>query len=157
MLEDKEEFLPLFPPGFYEMTPDQLEDIFVNPFINQERRIFLVSRLKSLFKRFSEAGIPAEIWIDGSFSTFKESPGDVDLIFFYSDNDVQNLTPDQISILKEINDRTLSQIRYNCDVFLVRKEDMESRSYWRGWFCFTRDEQPKGIARIWYDNNIQAA
>lgn len=151
--ENKPEFPPLFPPGFHDVTLDCLEKTFVEPFANNSRRAYLVERLHSLFRRLESVKLPAEIWLDGSFVTHKEEPDDIDLIIYFEDKDLTNLTSEQVYIINELNDRALSQIRYNCDVFIVRKDDVDNRSYWRGWFCFTRKEEPKGVARIWYNSN----
>jgi hypothetical protein len=152
-VETKQEFPPLFPPGFHNLTIDCLEETFVTPFVNNHRRAYLVERFKSLFKRFAEANIPAEFWLDGSFTTQKEEPDDIDLIIFFSEDDVRSITPEQISIITEVLDNQSSKIRYSCDVYMAYKENDERRSYWRGWFCFTRDEQPKGVARIFYQKD----
>ena len=47
----------------------------------------------------------------------------------------------------------LSKIRYSIDVLLLPSNDINNRSYWRGWFGFSRNEQPKGIPRLYYGIN----
>ena len=139
---------PLFQAGFKDITIDELEDVFVNPFDNNGRRAYLLERFMALIDKFKETGISSEVWIDGSFATNKPEPGDIDMIFFVDGNEANALEPEKQRILNELNDRKISQIRYKCDVFIVPNQNSNMRSYWRGWFGFSRNEEPKGIVRL---------
>jgi hypothetical protein len=125
-----------------------MPDIFIEPFVIKDRREYLINRFKVLIERFKETGLNAEVWIDGSFATTKPEPNDIDVIFFIDGNKANMLSSDKKNILIELNNRTYSQIRYKCDVFIVPNDDQNLRSYWRGWFGFSRNEVPKGIVRI---------
>jgi hypothetical protein len=37
------------------------------------------------------------------------------------------------------------QLNYLTDVRYAGNDDEELRSYWRGWYGFSRDEKPKGF------------
>jgi hypothetical protein len=142
------DFAPLHSAGFKDIDSDQFENIFLEPFDNRSRREYLLSRFAVLLERFKSTGLSAEVWIDGSFSTLKPEPGDIDVIFFVDPNDVNQLAPDKQQILIELNNRDHSKIRYNCDVFILPNNNQNNRSYWRGWFGFSREEEPKGIFRL---------
>lgn len=142
------EYKPLHNAGFLDINSSELENTFVKPFVNKDRREYLLQRFNSLIERFKETGLNAEIWIDGSFATKKPEPGDIDIIFFVDGKEVNLLHPDSKKILTDLNNRKITQIRYNCDVFIVLNQDFNMRSYWRGWFGFSRDEVPKGIIRL---------
>ncbi|TXE14904.1 hypothetical protein ES692_17680 [Psychroserpens burtonensis] len=142
------EHKPLYQAGFKDINESDLKSVFINPFENSERREYLLTRFGALLDRFKEAGIPSEVWIDGSFSTEKPEPGDIDMIFFVDNKEVNSLPQDKQRILMELNDRNISSIRYNCDVFIIPNQDLNARSYWRGWFGFSRNEEPKGIIRM---------
>ncbi|MFA6712161.1 MAG: hypothetical protein WCS33_05590 [Candidatus Caldatribacteriota bacterium] len=118
------------------------------PFNNKTRREYLLSRFGALLDRFKETGLSAELWIDGSFATLKPNPGDIDLIFFVDENQLNSLPLNKRDIVEELNNRATSKIRYNCDVFIVPNNNIANRSYWRGWFGFSREEIPKGIIRL---------
>ncbi len=62
------------------MTFSDLESVFVTPFESNERRKILLSRLAAFTERLKEVPIDMEVWIDGSFATAKENPGDIDLV-----------------------------------------------------------------------------
>lgn len=142
------EYKPLYQAGFKDVNQADLRKVLVEPFENPDRREYLLTRFEALLDRFRETGISSEVWIDGSFSTEKPEPGDIDMIFFVDGQIVNNLPPEKQNILKELNDRNMSSIRYKCDVFIVPNQDVNARSYWRGWFGFSRNEEPKGIIRI---------
>lgn len=144
----KMEYEPLHSAGFKDINSSELRDVFVVPFDEPARREYLVNRFEALIERFKQTGISSEVWIDGSFSTKKPEPGDIDMIFFIDADEANALDADKKNILGELNNRKLSQIRYKCDVFIVPNQDHNMRSYWRGWFGFNREEQPKGIFRL---------
>lgn len=142
------EYAPLHEAGFKDIPYIELNNHFVEPFENKSRREYLMNRFGALIDKFKEIGISAEIWIDGSFTTEKPEPGDIDIVIFVDEREVNNLSQDKQKILSDLNNRAISKIRYQCDVFMFPKQDGNLRSYWRGWFGFYREEQPKGIFRL---------
>lgn len=147
------EFDPIYPAGFHDISFDNLYEIFVTPFENGERRKYLTDRFRAYIEKFSELGLKAEIWLDGSYSTNKPEPGDMDILIVFDVNEVNNLPMEKRPLLQELFDRELSKIRYSIDVLLLPSNDINNRSYWRGWFGFSRNEQPKGIPRLYYGIN----
>jgi hypothetical protein len=142
------EYKPLHPAGFKDISEGELRDVFVMPFEEPARREYLMTRFEALLEKFKETGISSEVWIDGSYSTEKPEPGDIDMIFFIDGVEANSLDANKKRILAELNDRKTSSIRYNCDVFIVPNHDVNGRSYWRGWFGFSREEESKGIIRL---------
>lgn len=144
----KMDFEPLLEAGIHDITKDDLSNHFVTPFKNKEKRLNLIERFSYLITKVEEIGIPFEIWINGSFVTKKEEPNDIDVAFFY-DPIVANALPDEKKLIfQELANNGISKYRYNCDVYFLPNDRMEIRSYWRGWFGFTRSEKAKGFARI---------
>lgn len=145
----KTEYPPLYPAGFKDIDISDFEKVFIEPFDEKDRREYLTERFHCLIEKFKEIGLSAELWIDGSFSTEKPEPDDIDMIFFIDNNDLKTLPLDKQGLLMEISSRGVSRTRYNCDVFILPVPNHEMRSYWRGWFGFTREEEPKGIIRLY--------
>lgn len=143
------EYKPLHKAGFINIKDDQLSSTFIEPFENNTRREYLLERFYALTDKFKETGINAEIWIDGSFATFKPEPGDIDIVFIIDSEQIRTLSNDKKRILVELNNRMISKIRYKCDVFIIPQQDENAKSYWRGWFGFSRNEEPKGIIRLY--------
>lgn len=147
------EFEPIFPPGFHDIEIEQVDDLFVNSFPNNERRRYLTDRFKAFIERFLDLGLSAEIWLDGSYSTAKPEPDDIDILLVFNPIEINSLPVEKHPILNELFNRELSKIRYNLDVLLLPSDDVNKRSYWRGWFGYSRTEIPKGIPRIYYGVN----
>jgi hypothetical protein len=142
------EFEPLLQPGIHDITRSDLSINFVSPFTSQEKRVQLIERFNYLIEKVEQIGISFEIWINGSFVTKKEEPNDIDVAFFYDPIQANSLPTDKKMILQEVANNSFSKYRYNCDVYFIPNNDTALRSYWRGWFGYTRAEMPKGFARI---------
>ena len=132
------EFEPLYPAGFH----DNLENIFVIPFNNNTRRSYITNRFRDYIEKFSELGLKAEIWIDGSYSTQKPEPNDMDILIVFDANEVNQLPLEKRPLLGELFNRELSKIRYSIDVLVLPSNNTDHRSYWRGWFGFSRSAAP---------------
>ncbi len=144
----KIEYPPLLAPGFHDIEEGKLEELFVDPFPNSTARRKLVEGLKALLSVIRQMSINFEVWLDGSFTTEKQDPVDIDVVVFMDPAEAGSLSPTHKSILLELSDNNKARMKYNCDLYFALTNVPERRSYWRGWFCFTRDEKPKGIARI---------
>jgi len=94
--------------------------------------------------------IPIEIWVDGSFSTTKPDPEDIDLCMFAKNADIMTMDPDDIELFKTtIDSHQELKVRYHCDVTFSNSELDDLRMSCMGLFGFSRSEEPKGIPRIW--------
>ena len=142
------EFEPLLEPGIHDFTKETLEQHFVYAFALQGRRKYLFERFGFLLEKVEEVGMAFEVWVNGSFVTKKEEPDDIDIAFFFDPNQLPTLPPEKFALFNEVRNIELSKYRYNCDVRFVPNNDMNNRSYWRGWFGYTRSEKVKGFARI---------
>ncbi|HMG72367.1 MAG TPA: hypothetical protein VK582_02615 [Pyrinomonadaceae bacterium] len=138
----------LLEPGLHDVDLDTLERLFVEPFDDATRRRELLDGLRAMLSVIRRMGLRVEVWIDGSFTTQKPNPVDIDVVIYYDPIAVQALKASDQNVLSEIADTNLSKLRYKCDPYLVPNDEEQWRSYWRGWFGFSRDEEPKGIARI---------
>jgi hypothetical protein len=143
------EYPGLFPAGFRDVSLEELEDLFVAPFESPQRRKHLVERLRAFLDLVSQFGLNWEIWLNGSFSTEKTEPNDVDVALFFEPDQVNALDSRRQAVLARLaSNRTEVKLRYSCDAYFLNAADVELRSYWRGWFGFSREEIPKGIPRL---------
>jgi len=143
----KAEYPPLLPPGIHDFSVDALHNVFVLPF-QSDRREYLYQRLRIFSEHLQRTGISCEVWIDGSFCTGKPDPGDVDIVVFVNPDEVNSLPQDKLEIMEDLLNREETIDRFNCDAYFCDNTNPAWRSYWRGWFGFTRAEVPKGIARV---------
>lgn len=144
----KPEYPPLFAPGFHDLEEGQLDELFIEPFPEQSVRKELVKNLRALLDVIKGTGIKAEVWLDGSFASEKPNPADIDMVVYFDMDEVQAIDDKHQQAIWELADNNKSKLIYKCDLYFVPNNSPEHRSYWRGWFCFTRSEVPKGIARI---------
>lgn len=148
---------PLFTPGFHDIDDNQLKKICVDSFPQSTRRsmlycnfIQLIDNLRILNKQFN---CFLEIWVDGSFTTEKQDPDDVDILVVM-DFDAINAIPLMfVPQVENLLDRDFIKLNYHIDLLPLFKGDPKSdytndRMYWRGCFGYDREETPKGLARV---------
>ncbi|MFK5926975.1 MAG: hypothetical protein QM483_10125 [Desulfuromusa sp.] len=149
----KTEYPPLFQAGLHDIDVDSLEPVFLDPFPDSNHRHELVDGLKKFLQLMQSFAIPLEIWVDGSFSTKKTDPDDVDLFVFGNNADINKMSSDNIDRFQSTFDSHQElKIRYHCDVSFIESILDDVRAECRGLFGFSRNEQPKGIPRIWINH-----
>ena len=138
--------------GLNDIDKCDIYDRFVRPFPTSNRRGMLATKLREYIDKVeilaSQNGLSLEIWIDGSFTTEKLEPDDVDLLVSGRGCEVNTLPVMFQGTLGVLLDNNFTKVNYNCDVYFCDKDNEQNRSYWRGWFLFDREECPKGIARV---------
>lgn len=139
---------PLLSPGVHDIAESELTNHFLSEFPSSRTRQTLITGLKKFIKSLRSYGVDFELWIDGSFTTVKIDPNDIDIVIFFSEHDLNNMSDPAKIDLKGLVDRHMARQNFGCDVLVAIKEDQNQRSYWRGWYGFDRNENPKGIARI---------
>ena len=139
---------PLFPPGLHQVSEADLDNHFLRAFAASQTRPPLIAGLRAYLASLKRVGVAFEVWLDGSFCTEKVDPNDVDLVVFADESELNGLTPGVQQYLFTLLDRPSSKAKFGCDVLFALAGDVNARSYWRGWYGFDRDEQPKGIAKV---------
>lgn len=142
------EHLPLLPPGIHDVQELELSNHFLQQFPASATRQNLINGLRQFINLLKSHGVRFELWIDGSFTTEKVDPNDIDLVVFFDFKELDALPPDVQLRLGGLVDRHTAKQNFGCDVLVSDKDNQDHRSYWRGWYGFDRNENPKGIARI---------
>lgn len=142
------EFEPIFSAGIHDLNESELTNYFLDGFSDSHNRPILIDGLKRYLAALKSTGLNIEIWIDGSFSTKKPEPSDVDLVIFASQLEIDALDHQKQLIFGALIDRVSTKQMYGCDVLFSIAENANYRSYWRGWYGFDRNEQAKGIAKL---------
>ncbi|MBX9893761.1 MAG: hypothetical protein K2Y09_01080 [Nitrosomonas sp.] len=142
------EHSPLLPPGIHDVQEPELGNHFLKKFPTSTTRASLISGLQRYITLLKSYGVQFELWIDGSFTTDKVNPNDIDLVVFFNFEELDALPLETQLRLEGLVDRYTAKQNFGCDVFVSNKDDHDHRSYWRGWYGFDRNENPKGIARI---------
>lgn len=139
---------PIFPAGIHDLDESELVTYFLNDFTESINRPVLIDGLKRYLNALRSIGLHIEVWIDGSFSTKKLEPSDVDLVIFASQNELDSLDLTKQTNFSALVDRVSIKRVFGCDVLFTVMEDANLRSYWRGWYGFDRNERAKGISRL---------
>lgn len=156
-------------PGIHKIGYDILEEKFVADFsdsLTRKRNLDgLVSYLKSPFF-YENKDIFTKIWIDGSFSTQKLNPNDIDGILFI--NPLVKGIEETVKIIESFYFNIKKQgSLFFADLYLcVDMDELPEPTgsdpyyneyygamdyqfkYWMGQFCFDRKRQPKGILEL---------
>lgn len=144
-----DEYQSLFEPGIHDMTLSEMESRCVGSFSDSARREQVFGRFKAFLSFLYSVPLSLEIWVDGSFTTVKHSPNDVDIVIFYNVDEVNQLADKEKATLQYLfADQKATRLRFLTDAYFVPRTDERLRSYWRGWYGFTRHEAAKGIVRI---------
>jgi hypothetical protein len=142
-------YKPLLVPGIHDIEEKDLSNHFLSSFADSTTRKRLIEGFRKYLAALKQFGIKFEIWVDGSFTTEKPDPSDIDLVVFGSRAELNALPEQQLQALKPLLlNRAAIKLQLGCDVLFCVAEDIDGRSYWRGWYGFDRDENPKGIARL---------
>lgn len=146
----KKEYKPLFEKGFKQIALWQLDSTFLEPFEENEHRKYLIDRLNAFINEFQFLGLEAEIWIDGSFSTHKPEPQDIDVVFLLDQNAVSSLDSKKEDLFHELfMKREEVRVRYSLDVYFIDKDDDDEKQKWISTYGFdSRKMNSKGIYKI---------
>lgn len=142
------EATPILEPGLHTFELEEIGNHFLKDFPSSKTRKPLIDGLKAFVAHLANIGAPIELWIDGSFTTRKTDPNDIDLVIFSPAEVLNNLPAEKQALFQALTDRPSIKKNFGCDVLFCPTEDQDIRSYWRGWYGFDRNEQPKGIARV---------
>lgn len=146
----KKEYKPLFEEGFKQIALWQLDATFLDPFNDNEHRKYLIDRLNAFINEFQYLGLEAEIWIDGSFTTHKPEPQDIDVVFLLDQEAVTKLDSKKEKLFRELfMNREEVKARYSIDIYFIDKDDEEDKQNWISTYGFdSRKMNSKGIYKI---------
>lgn len=143
------EYEPLFPAGFHDILESSLEKLFVEPFgSGNERRAALCGGLRAWLGELKGTGVRAEVWVDGSFVTFKPYPNDVDIVCVIDRDSVYKLDYSMRSRLAGLFYIPAIKLGYGCHTFYFLGGDADNFNRWAKRFGCGRDGMPKGIPKI---------
>jgi hypothetical protein len=145
-------FPPLLSSGFHDFDDEMLRTLCVDAFPDSERRgmlycnyIQLMNDIRSINRQFK---CFVEVWVDGSFTTEKPEPDDIDMLLVI-DYERLNLVPVMFQPqIESLLDRPFIKHNYKIDLLLLGNGRDEDRMHWRGVFGYDREDTPKGIVRI---------
>nr|WP_262902743.1 hypothetical protein [Flavobacterium hibisci] len=105
---------------------------------------------------FFSLGLNAELWIDGSFSTHKPEPEDIDVVFLLDQNEIEHLNDRKQKLFEELFlNRENIKVRYLVDVYFIDRNDEIEKQKWITTYGFdTRKMNSKGIYKIQLSKDV---
>jgi hypothetical protein len=138
------------------MAVAEIRTMCVSAFPLSTTRDEIMRGLEVLVGALANAGVPTEVWVDGSFLTQKVNPEDVDVVLCMQGEAYNNGTQEQrdtVDIVRKVDLKP--PLHCHSFAFFEWPEshplywDGEwDRAYWIRQFGFSRRDQPKGIARV---------
>ncbi|MFJ3431061.1 DUF6932 family protein [Pseudomonas fragi] len=149
----KPDFPPLLPPGMHSLSLQQLHDLAVVPFEEDQKRAELFQKLQVWIEAIKASGIGGQLWLDGSFLTEKNEPSDIDCILWSPRWVGDGMdTPETRDRLARLFDHAHAESIYGLDFYLetpAPDQILHREAYWRGILGFCHDRvTAKGFAEI---------
>lgn len=148
----------LIEPGDFSPTRTEFEERFVN-IGDVDRRHSIYNGWNQHREALLHAGSSesSRQLLNGSFTTNKPSPGDIDIAVEVSIDDATPLAISRVKPISDLLQGPLMKTDYYCDAYPVyclpidhpQYEQITAKAikYWTKWFARTRNHVPKG--RIW--------
>jgi hypothetical protein len=129
----------------------------VKPFPNSSTRPEILEKY-GLFRQLIQRLVPSIQWVDGSFVEDKENPGDVDVVVWVADSDLNSLSVAKQAELHELfYGERKAEYTFKTDAYLISTYGEEhpqfflykkSYDYWSRWFSHARCKRLKGLVRL---------
>lgn len=142
--------------GFHDHDANSIKTHLVDAFPTSVTR----SNIWDGYIRHSDdirkCGVQVVEFFNGSFSTTKNDPGDIDLVGFADEGAVNSLPPPLQALFQSLFLGPNTKTSHLCDAYFVATvppgHPQESRvrtmrKYWMGEFGYDRSDIPKGIIR----------
>lgn len=126
----KHDYPPLLPEGFCEIGFWQFDQHFLEPFGANERRLYLINRFGVYLEDLAKLTLTLTIWLDGSFTTHKPDPNDVDIVLWVDEDAVDQMPAAQQVLLDRLTDPDKVAARYDVHVHVARQGDTAKEAYW---------------------------
>lgn len=140
-------------PGIYAGTFEEIGDTFVTGYPDSKTRKLIYDDFLKFIKAVSNKYHVHEVWIDGSFTTAKVNPNDIDLVIFLYVESFISIQSEWTNIRNQsfldpyiavaVCEDTKTKVEPEIYGDIVNK-----RNYWRGQFGYDRNDIPKGIVAI---------
>ncbi len=143
------------PSGVREFSMEELKTVFVNGFPNSKTRTPIYEGFENYNRDFKNQIYDNFVqWLNGSFTTSKENPNDIDLVNMVEFSDELNTKQ---AILGNFLTVGGSKDTYLVDGYFVpiyKKDDPrymvteQHLSYWADWFGHDREKRPKTLFEV---------
>ncbi|MBE9606117.1 hypothetical protein IAI18_14720 [Acetobacteraceae bacterium H6797] len=143
--------------GLHPVSIEQIKLWFVDPFVIPTTRGDIYEGYLRHSEELKKFGFKFEQFIDGSFVSSKQDPGDIDLLGMADLHVIDALPDDQKERLLRLFSGHGTKSNFMCDAYFlpsVPEDDpayqdfRAQRKYWMGEFGYDRSDRPKGILTV---------
>ena len=137
------------PVGRHESGPGEVEQRLVQTFPLSVTRPDIYRGWRARRQAVSQI-VPIEMeWIDGSFTTSKRDPGDIDAATFIQGESLDQLQPEDMKRLSGALSGLGVKLRFGCDAYLVAIRPSTHplatlyqmyRGYWDHWWSHSKED-----------------
>jgi hypothetical protein len=140
----------------------EIEAQFVTSFPHSSTRKNILDGYKQYSNDIVVLVGQCEQYLDGSFVTNKNDPGDIDLVMLVDAAVVDALPNNEKQRLKELVAGPTTRAKYMCDAYYcpiypdghpLAEASRAQRKYWLGEFGYDRNDIPKGIVHVTLGKN----
>jgi hypothetical protein len=150
------------PPGIYTPNLPEFKSRFVLSCANSKTRRSIYSNYIGYCKEIIAFDIASKNWVDGSFTTKKEDPGDIDIVVHF-DALKLNSIQERDAIISRLLHRINTKHIFNCHTFPVpvypphdrrRVQTQLQSKKWEKWFSQDKvTKKPKGLIEFDLSNS----
>lgn len=142
------------PPGMHRWNVESIAFHFVEQVPGTKTRPEIWAGFHELRNCMTLLGLTVEQWVDGSFTTTRTDPNDIDVANFFDPDQVDALEDAQAKMLKVYVRGKITRQICRCDSYFAIKVPEEhplrdafetAQAYWIDKFSTDRNDMPKGI------------
>lgn len=142
--------------GLHPLDEAQFEATFVTSFPHSTTRGDILVGYRRHAGEITAIVGDCEQYVDGSFVTNKNDPGDVDLLMLIDASVVDAIPPHLKPLFKALVAGKLTKATHHCDAYYcpvypethpAYEQGRQQRKYWMGEFGYDRKDVPKGIVQ----------
>lgn len=153
--------------GEHELSLEEFHKFFVEEFECSNTREKIYKNFIEVLNFLVHLGFnDFSIWIDGSYTTSKLDPNDIDFSIIIDRANTLSFNQGQKQIFRQLfydvqpaDFRNLLHDNYDCDVYIVvdaenypndkyYKKFMDCKKYWYNWWSHDRDGNEKGFVKL---------
>ena len=138
------------------MTLAEIRAACVGSFPLSKTRAPIMAGLEHFVSKLKKERVVGDLWVDGSFTTQKIDPEDVDVVLQAPARVREHATQPQIDLIEKIEKHGFKPDHY-CHTFIFYKWEQDdplywfgewTRAYWIRQFGFSRGSDFKGLAVV---------
>lgn len=148
--------------GMHICSVDEFKQFYVDQFRDSVSRERIFNNFIEVVHLLSELGLSnVKLWIDGSYTTNKMNPGDIDFCMLVDSIEIESLDDDKKNALRKFGADDVHALlkKYDCDFYLVidvennpdypaYDEWMKLKRYWNNWWSHDRNGVEKGFVQL---------